>query len=102
MRTLVISDLHLGSRRPVDILRRPEPLDELCAYLETIDRLVLLGDILEMRHGPAWEAMAAARPVMDQLLKRSVTELNRSAQAWWVETNEIDNFEFPSFNRFIN
>lgn len=36
----------------------------------------------------------AARPVMDQLLKRSVTELNRSAQAFWVETNEIDNFEF--------
>jgi hypothetical protein len=67
MRTLVISDLHLGSRRPVDILRRPEPLDELCAFLGTVDRLVLLGDILEMRHGPAWEAMAAARPVMEAI-----------------------------------
>ncbi len=65
MRTLVISDLHLGSRRPVDILRRPEPLDELCARLADIDRLVLLGDIIEMRHGPAWEAMAATRPVME-------------------------------------
>ncbi|MFM8762540.1 MAG: metallophosphoesterase [Solirubrobacterales bacterium] len=67
MRTLVISDLHLGSRRPVDILRRPEPLDELCARLADIDRLVLLGDILEMRHGPAWEAMAAARPVLEAM-----------------------------------
>ncbi|MFM9127346.1 MAG: hypothetical protein ACKOTA_07295, partial [Solirubrobacterales bacterium] len=67
MRTLVISDLHLGSRRPVDILRRSEPLDELCARLADIDRLVLLGDILEMRHGPAWEAMAAARPVLEAM-----------------------------------
>ena len=67
MRTLVISDLHLGSRRPVDILRRPEPLDELCSTLTGIDRLVLLGDVLEMRHGPAWEAMEAARPVMEAI-----------------------------------
>ena len=67
MRTLVISDLHLGSRRPVDILRRPEALDELCSTLTDIDRLVLLGDVLEMRHGPAWEAMEAARPVMEAM-----------------------------------
>ena len=59
MRTLVISDLHLGSRRPVDILRRPEPLDALCAYLGDVDRLVLLGDVLELRHGPLREALAA-------------------------------------------
>ena len=67
MRTLVISDLHLGSRRPVDILRRPEPLDALCAYLRDVDRLVLLGDILELRHGPAREALAAAQPVFEAL-----------------------------------
>ena len=67
MRTLVISDLHLGSRRPVDILRRPEPLDALCAYVAGVDRLVLLGDVLELRHGPLREALAAAQPVFEAL-----------------------------------
>jgi hypothetical protein len=67
MRTLVISDLHLGSRRPVDILRRPEPLDALCARLRDVDRLVLLGDVLELRHGPLREALAAARPVIEAI-----------------------------------
>jgi len=67
MRTLVISDLHLGSRRPVDILRRPEPLDALCAGLREVDRLVLLGDILELRHGPLREALSAARPVFEAI-----------------------------------
>ncbi|HEY5142925.1 MAG TPA: metallophosphoesterase [Solirubrobacteraceae bacterium] len=67
MRTLVISDLHLGSRRPVDILRRPEPLDALCSGLREIDRLVLLGDVLELRHGPLREALAAAGPVFEAI-----------------------------------
>lgn len=67
MRTLVISDLHLGARRPVDILRRPEPLDALCAGLAGVDRLVLLGDVLELRHGPLREALAAARPVFEAI-----------------------------------
>lgn len=63
----MISDLHLGSRRPVDILRRPEPLDALCAYLVDVDRLVLLGDVLELRHGPLREALQVARPVFEAL-----------------------------------
>ncbi len=67
MRTLVISDLHLGSRRPVDILRRPEALDALCSYLRDIDRLVLLGDILELRHGPLREALDAAQPAFEAI-----------------------------------
>ena len=65
--TLVISDLHLGSRRPVDILRRPEPLAALCDRLAEVDRLVLLGDVLELRHGPLRDALAAARPVMEAI-----------------------------------
>jgi hypothetical protein len=52
MRTLVISDLHLGSRRPVDVLRRPEPLDALCAYLRDVDRLVLLCERRSRPPGP--------------------------------------------------
>jgi predicted phosphodiesterase len=64
MRTLVVSDLHLGVRTGADVLARPQALDVLCSRLDGIDRLVLLGDTLELRHGPARDALAAAEPVM--------------------------------------
>jgi len=64
MRTLVISDLHLGVRTGVDVLGRPQALNALCSRLDGVDRLVLLGDTLELRHGPAHRALAAAEPVM--------------------------------------
>ncbi|MDX6678487.1 MAG: hypothetical protein QOE31_2539 [Solirubrobacteraceae bacterium] len=64
MRTLVISDLHLGVNTAADVLRRPAALEILCARLDGIDRLVLLGDTLELRHGPARDALAAAEPAM--------------------------------------
>lgn len=64
MRTLVISDLHLGVRSGADVLGRPQALDVLCSRLDGVDRLVLLGDVLELRHGPARRALAAAEPAM--------------------------------------
>ena len=64
MRTLVISDLHLGVRSGADVLGRPQALDVLCSRLDGVDRLVLLGDVLELRHGPARAALAAAEPAM--------------------------------------
>jgi len=67
MRTLVISDLHLGARTGVAVLHRPEPLDVLVAALAGVDRLVLLGDTLELRQGPAREALDAALPVMQAI-----------------------------------
>lgn len=63
-RTLVISDLHLGSRNEVDVLRRPAGLLGLLDALEGVDRLVILGDLLELRHGPVYGALDAARPVL--------------------------------------
>ncbi len=63
MRTLVLSDLHLGAARATDVLRRPGPLAQCCEHLQDVDRLVLLGDTLELRHGPARDALAAAEPV---------------------------------------
>ena len=59
MRTLVISDLHLGVRSGADVLGQPQALDVLCSRLDGVDRLVLLGDTLELRHGPARDALAA-------------------------------------------
>ncbi len=67
MRTLIVSDLHLGSLSRSDVLRRPELRAPLLDALAGVDRLVLLGDVLELRHGPAREAMDAARPVFEDL-----------------------------------
>jgi hypothetical protein len=67
MPTLVISDLHLGSPSRSDLLRVPalrEPLLELAAGAE---RVVLLGDLLELRQGPPREALAAARSFTEEL-----------------------------------
>ncbi len=67
MRTLIVSDLHLGSAARVDVLRRPELREPLLRELRDVQRLVLLGDVLELRHGPRREALAAARPFFEDL-----------------------------------
>jgi hypothetical protein len=67
VRTVVISDLHLGSRSEGDVLRRRVARDKLIERVEDADRLVLLGDTVELRQGPAREAMAIARPVLEEL-----------------------------------
>jgi hypothetical protein len=64
MRTLVISDLHLGRRSGAEVLRRPAALGVLLERLADVDRLVLLGDTLELRHGPTRDAIGAAEPVL--------------------------------------
>jgi predicted phosphodiesterase len=67
MRTLIVSDLHLGSVSGADLLRRPELRAALLEAVADVDRVVLLGDVLELRHGPLRDAMAAARPVFEDL-----------------------------------
>jgi hypothetical protein len=67
VRTLVISDLHLGAASGAALLSRPEPRAALLEALADVDRLVLLGDVLELRHGPRRDALAAARPFFEEL-----------------------------------
>ena len=67
MRTVVVSDLHLGARSGADVLRRPELRAALVEALAGADRLILLGDALELRHGPVRAAMEVARPVFEAL-----------------------------------
>jgi UDP-2,3-diacylglucosamine pyrophosphatase LpxH len=67
MRTLVVSDLHLGARLGRDVLRRPQVLDALLDGLEGVQRLVLLGDIVELLEGRPAEAMQVAEPVLRAL-----------------------------------
>jgi calcineurin-like phosphoesterase family protein len=65
--TLVVSDLHLGMASGRDLLRRPAPRLRLLAELEQVDRVVLLGDVLELREAPVPRVLEAARPFLEEL-----------------------------------
>jgi UDP-2,3-diacylglucosamine pyrophosphatase LpxH len=64
VRTLVISDLHIGSRLGRDVLRHPEALAVLLEALDDVDRLVLLGDVVELAEGRPREALRIAEPIL--------------------------------------
>lgn len=65
MTTLVVSDLHLGAALGGDVLRRPAVRERLLAELGGVDRLVLLGDVLELREQPLAAVLAAAYPFFE-------------------------------------
>jgi hypothetical protein len=65
--TLVVSDLHLGARLRRDVLRRPVAQEALLGALAGVERLVLLGDVVELLEGAPDEAMAVAEPVLRKL-----------------------------------
>jgi hypothetical protein len=67
VRTLLISDLHLGSSYGADVLRRRAVRERLFGALDGVDRVVLLGDVLELRHGPPHDALDAAEPFFCEL-----------------------------------
>ena len=89
--TLVISDLHLGSRLGRDVLRRPEALEPLLAALDGVERLVLLGDIVELLEGRPREAMDVAEPVLRALGAR----LGSAAEVIVVPGNHDAGFVRP-------
>ena len=49
------------------MLRRPGARESLIAATADCDRLVLLGDVVELRHGPPREALAVAEPVLREI-----------------------------------
>src|ERR1700754_2747151 len=62
MRTLVVSDLHLGKTERTDLLRRPELREPLLETIDGADRLVILGDGLELREAAHRDAVDLANP----------------------------------------
>jgi hypothetical protein len=66
-RTLVVSDLHLGSRSGSDVLRRDGVVEALLDALDGVDRLVLLGDTLELRQGRTPVVLERSRAVLERL-----------------------------------
>jgi len=67
MRTAIVSDLHLGSAFGEDLLRDAGIRRTLFEELAGADRVVLLGDVLELRELPLAAALAAARPFFEEL-----------------------------------
>src|ERR1044072_7143548 len=67
MRTAIISDLHLGSGFGEDLLRDDEIRRLLVAKLAGADRLVLLGDVVELRELPLAIALESARPFFEEI-----------------------------------
>ena len=67
MRTLVISDLHLGAASGSDVLARPALREPLLDVVAGVDRLVILGDGVELRDRPQRDAVAIAGELYGQL-----------------------------------
>jgi hypothetical protein len=67
MRTAIVSDLHLGSGFGEDLLRDAEIRRVLLEQLGGADRLILLGDVLELRELPLATALEAARPFFEEV-----------------------------------
>ena len=67
MLTAIVSDLHLGTRTGADVLRLPEPRRRLIEAIAPADRVVLLGDLLELREQRASAVLEVAAPLLDEL-----------------------------------
>ena len=67
VRTLVISDLHIGASSQTDLLRRAEVQATLAEAVRGVDRLVILGDGLELRDGPHRDAVEVAGPFFEAM-----------------------------------
>ena len=67
MLTVLISDLHLGTLSESDVLQRPAARERLFAAIDGADRLVLLGDTLELREAPRREILRRAEPFLADL-----------------------------------
>jgi hypothetical protein len=76
-------------------VRRPEIRGALTSALSGVDRLVLLGDVLELRQGPMREALAAAEPALRDL----GTSLSAGARVTIVPGNHDHRLLVPWMER---
>ncbi|MGI8946365.1 MAG: metallophosphoesterase [Thermoleophilaceae bacterium] len=67
MLTAIVSDLHLGTTSGADLVRRPGVRARLMEAIAGADRVVVLGDMLELREQPVAAVLTAAAPFLDAL-----------------------------------
>src|ERR671930_1575260 len=65
VRTIVVSDLHLGAKNGADVARLPPVRERLLEALGRADRVVLLGDVLELREMPLRELLPRVQPFFE-------------------------------------
>jgi Calcineurin-like phosphoesterase len=65
--TAIFSDLHLGALGGSDVAREPARPGRLLDALSGADPIVLLGDVLELRHRPLSEMLELVRPFFEEL-----------------------------------
>jgi hypothetical protein len=70
VRTLLVSDFHLGAGRRHAVLEWARPRERLLAAVEGIDRLVLLGDIIELLGSSPGRSLPIAEPLLRDLGER--------------------------------
>lgn len=67
MVTAIVSDLHVGMSRGGDVARLPAERDRLLEAVAGADRVVALGDLLELREGRVGDVLEVARPLIRAL-----------------------------------
>ena len=67
MPTAVISDTHLGAGGSTDLLRREPIIDALLEATRDCERLVLLGDTIELRDQAIGKAVERGRPFFEKV-----------------------------------
>ncbi len=67
MRTAIVSDLHLGVASGEDVLRDASIRRALFDEVTAADRVVLLGDVVELRDVAIGAALESARPFFEEL-----------------------------------
>ncbi len=67
MLTAIVSDLHLGTRTGADLARDGEPRVRLLEAVAPADRVVVLGDLLELREHGAGTVLDVATPFLSEL-----------------------------------
>jgi hypothetical protein len=67
MRTAIVSDLHLGVASDEDVLRDGAVRRILLDEIAGAERLVLLGDVVELRNLPVGPSLERARPFFEEL-----------------------------------
>lgn len=60
----MISDLHLGQPGGISVLELARPLERLLDALRDVERLVLLGDLVELQEVPSSYSFPIAEPVL--------------------------------------
>ena len=90
MATAILSDTHLGSIGGEDVLRDAGIRSRLWEEIAGADRVVLLGDVVELRDLPLDRALEAARPFFEEL-----GEVAPNAEVLLVPGNHDNRFAEP-------